>query len=293
MSPTPSRALIRRVLRGLLLLLALSGAGWLAAGCVGGPQTVWTEPPASEAEAAYREALEAMESGQYIEAAKRFNALRVKYPFSSRWTNLAELRLADIYLSQARYGAAAEAYSEFVKAHPTHEDVPYALYKIGAAYYAQMPSDFFVLPDPWQRELNSALQADAALARFLKRYPESQHAAEAAVMHEEVRNRLARHELYAAEFYLERDAVVGASNRLLFLVQNYPDAPEVTDDALFLLARTYILQNDPVAAAGALTRLLESFPQSEWTADATVWLERHALRDTEPMSIGAPPKATN
>lgn len=268
----------------LLVLLATLAAASLTA-CGTGTQTVWTEPPSSDAEAAYRDALEAMESGQYIEAAKRFNALRVKYPFSSRWTNLAELRLADIYLSQARYGAAAEAYSEFVKAHPTHEDVPYALFKIGEAYYEQMPSDFFILPDPWQRELNSAIQADAALARFLKRYPESQYTEEARAMHLEVRSRLALHELYAAEFYLERDAVLGARNRLLVLLRSYPDATDIADDALFLLARCYILDKDPVAAAGALTRLLESFPTSEWSEDATAWLDRHGLRDTAPMDL--------
>lgn len=274
-----------RMTRILIKLLALLFVAGLLTGCAGGPKTVWDGPPQSEAEAAYRDALSLKESGQYIESSKRFNALRLKYPFSSRWTTLAELRLADILLEQSRYTAAAEAYRQFVQAHPTHEEVPYAEYKVGEAYYEQMPSDIFILPDPWQRELNSARMAELSLARFLERHPDSEYAEDATEKLSEVRERLAQHQLYVAEFYIKRESPHGAMNRLLILVNQYPDS-SVAGDALFLLAQAYAWQKDITAAASALTRLLESYGDNDYAQEAQEWLEANGLTDVAPMPLG-------
>ncbi len=263
-----------------LLVLALA-----VTACGGGQQTVWDGPPKSDAEAAYRDALENMESSQFIEATKHFNKLRLEFPFSSRWTTLAELRLADVLLEQSRYAAAAESYRQFINSHPTHEDVPYAQYRIGLCHYEQMPSDFFLLPDPWQRQLESARQAEAALRRFITAYPESTYAPDAQEKLQEVRENLALHQLYVAEFYFRRDAIVGARNRLLELMHRYPNSSAVAP-GLFLLGRAYIIERDVPAAAAALTLLVAQHPESEHTDEAKRWLEQNGLQDVEPMTLG-------
>ena len=267
-----------------LLFIIIVASTLLFSACASGPVTQWDGPPASEAEADYREALERFEKGQYIEATKRFNRLRLEHPFSSRWTTLAELRLADTYLEQGRYAVAAVAYQEFIKSHPTHEDAPFAMLQIGRCHYEEMPSDFFIMPDPWQRELHTARQADAALSRFLKRYPEHEKTEEAQEMLAEVRDRLARHELYVAEFNFERESWIGAANRLQTLLKSYPDSP-VAPQGTFLLAHVYLKQDDGAAAAGTLVWLVERYPESDYAEDARGWLQTFDLDDIEPLPV--------
>lgn len=250
--------------------------------------TVWEGPPTSEAESAYRDALDTMEAGHFIESTRLFNQLRLKYPYSSKWTTLAELRLADSLFYQRRYTTAAESYRQFVKAHPTHVELPYAYYQVALCYYEQMPSDFFILPDPWQRDLGSTQQAEAALVRFINKYRDSKHVDDAREKLIEVRQRLAGHELYVAEFHLEREHAHGAMNRLLELVERYPDT-DVHDDGLFLLAHSFLLQNDVEHGAAALARLLVDHPESEYAEDARDWLTENNLLEAPPLDIS--PKA--
>lgn len=273
---------MRRTLRAVLLCVLCA----LLMACGSGRyKTQWDGPPKSEAEAAYREGVEMTDSGQYIDATQKFNYVRLKFPYSSRWTTLSELRLADLSFEQSRYLQAAELYAQFVKAHPTHEEVPYALLRAGDCFYEQMPSDIFLLPDPWQRDLNSTRQAADAYQRFLLKYPDHEFSGKARERILEVRERLARHELFVAEFYMKREQPIGALNRLLVLVERYPDVPSM-DKGLFLLAHSYIIIGDIEAAARALQRLAQDLPNSPLTPDARDWLAQSGLTDVAPMPIG-------
>jgi outer membrane protein assembly factor BamD len=53
-----------------------------------------------------------------------------------------------------------------------------------------------------------------------------------------LRNVLARHELYVANYYYERKAYVAAANRASGLVAHYQGAPTVVD-GLELMAKSY------------------------------------------------------
>lgn len=269
----------------LWVMCAGVAVGGLSACGTGRYKVDWEGPAKSEAEAAYRQGVEMMASGQYIDATQRFNFVRLKFPYSSRWTTLSELRLADLAFEQSRHLQAAELYAQFVKAHPTHEDVPYALLRTGDCFYEQMPSDFFLLPDPWQRELNSTRQAEDAYRRFILKFPEGELSDKAKARLVEVRERLAQSELYVAEFYLKRDQPIGALNRLLTMAERYPNTPSL-DRGLFLLAHSYILLNDAEAAASALQRLVLDHPTSNLSADAKQWLTQTSLADAPPMPLG-------
>ena len=85
------------------------------------------------------------------------------------WLCLASLRIADTYFAQDQMPNAIEAYRRFIQLHPTHPDVPYAHYRIGLAYYEQLPGDWFFLPPAYEKDLASTGEAEAALARFLER----------------------------------------------------------------------------------------------------------------------------
>ncbi|MDX9721877.1 MAG: outer membrane protein assembly factor BamD [Myxococcota bacterium] len=257
-------------MRSILFCLAL-----LLVGCGSGNKTVWDGPPASEAEAAYRKALNAFESGQYIDAMTQFNELRLKYPYSSRWTTLAELRQADVLADQGRHAAAAVSYQEFINAHPTHEDVAYAQYQIGICSYKEMPMDVFFLPAPHQRELATTRQAESAFKRLLAKFPDYENAEEARAKLAEVRERLATYELYVAEFNFKKAAYYGTVKRTETLLQSYPDSSQA-DDALLLQAHAYIKLEDVDMAIASLQRLLADYPDSEFVPEAQSWLDQYA-----------------
>lgn len=246
----------------------------LFCGCGTSQKTVFEGAPKSEAEQAYRKAVETLESGAFEDSIKAFHALKLKYPYATRWATLCDLRIADAYRESGDYAQAAVSYQAFIRTYPAHSDIPYAAYQAANCYYELMPSDIFILPDPWQRDRKSTAQAESALASYLRRYPEDVHAPKAKEQYREVRRRLANHELYVAEYNFKNGAFRGAVYRLEGLIASYPDA-EVTPKAHILLAHSYLKLKDPVSAKRALVRLVDNYPESESVDEARAWIGRN------------------
>ena len=252
-----------------ILILAIA-----LAGCGTAQKTVFKGEPNSEAEAAYRSAVKTLESGSYEDSVKEFHAIKLKYPYATRWATLCDLRIADAYRETGDYAQAAVSYQAFVRTYPAHADVAYATYQAANCYYELMPSDIFILPDPWQRDRKSTTQAETALGGFLRRYPDDPNAPKAREQFAEVRRRLANHELYVAEYNFKHKAYQGAVNRLTGLIDAYPDA-EVSPKAHILLAHSYLELKDPVSAKQILAKLAENYPDSDYAEDAREWIARN------------------
>lgn len=197
----------------LVLLAALL---W---GCAAGQQRPNLPP-----EDLFRMAQEAAEDRDLPEAQKLLDQIRDEYPFS-RFAAEAELLSADMAYGDKRYEEAAAAYRSFEELHPTHPKVPYALYRRGMAYLE--------ISHPPDRDQSATRDAAEAFQKLLFAHPDSEYAPEARRLLDEMRSRLAAHELYVARYYLRRDQYSAALSRLQTLVQDYPDAPE-RDDALQL-----------------------------------------------------------
>lgn len=243
-------------------------------GCGTAQKTVFQGEPKSDAEVAYRRAVKTLESGSYEDSIKEFHALKLKYPYATRWATLCDLRIADAYRESGDYAQAAVSYQAFVRTYPAHSDVAYATYQAANCYYELMPSDFFILPDPWQRDRKTTTQAETALGGFLRRYPDDPNAPKAREQFDEVRRRLANHELYVAEYNFKNEAYTGAVNRLTGLIENYPDT-EVTPKAHILLAHSYLKLKDPISAKRVLSQLAEKYPDSDYASDARDWMARN------------------
>ena len=84
----------------------------------------------------------------------------------------------------------------------------------------------------------NARESFADFSRLLQRFPDSVYAADAQQRMIYLRNRLARHENYIAEYYFRRGAFVAALNRAKFTVETYDGAPAVPD-SLFIIVRSY------------------------------------------------------
>ncbi|MBQ9394659.1 MAG: outer membrane protein assembly factor BamD [Proteobacteria bacterium] len=251
----------------LLIILVLSGCGT-------SKKTVFEGEPKSEAELVYREAVKTLESGSYEDSIKSFHALKLKYPYATRWAQLSDLRIADAYRESGEYAQAAVAYQNFLRTYPAHPDIAYATYQAANCYYEMMPSSMFLLPDPWQRDRKSTAQAETAFSVYLRRFPDDENVPVAKEQFAEVRRRLANHELYVAEYDFKAKAYKGTIRRLTGLFETYPDA-EIIPKAHILLAHSYLELKDPVSAKKVLTELIEKYPDNEYAGDARAWIARN------------------
>ena len=242
--------------------------------CGASHKTVFEGEPKSEAEAAYRAAVKPLERGSYEDSIKAFHAIKLKFPYATRWATLCDLRIGDAYRNAGDYAQAAVTYQSFIRTYPSHSEIAYASYQAANCYYELMPSSVFILPDPWQRDRKSTTQAESALASFLRRYPNDENAPAARVQYDEVQRRLANHELYVAEYNFKNKAYLGAVNRLNDLIKTYPNA-EIAPKAHILLAHSYIKLKDPIQAKKALTQLVEKYPTSDYASDAKAWIARN------------------
>lgn len=267
----------RGTLVRLVIVWALVGG---AAGLAPGVPEVRAQSPNAEyarkAKEAYESAERAFRSGDYLEAVRRYNLLRTKYPYSEEAT-LADLRIADAYFAQEKFATAIEQYRAFAKLHPQHPRVGYARWRVALSFYEQMPEDWFFLPPGYERDLNRARDAERELGYFLDRNKGSEFAGEARQKLLLTRRRLADHELYVAEFYLKRDNPRAAAMRLTYLLRNFSGLG-LDAQALFLLARAYLELGDVDKATDALTDLIEVHPQHPLAARARDYMSRHGLK---------------
>jgi len=131
----------------------------------------------------------------------------------------AALKIADTFFRGRDVESLTEAqlrYRDFANRFPNDPQRPYALLMLGKCSLAQARGPL--------RDLTPIKEALASFAQVIELYPESEFAAEAAVLRAECIEQLAQHELEVARFYQRLGALLGAKHRLEYLLANYPDS---------------------------------------------------------------------
>ncbi|HET7755205.1 MAG TPA: outer membrane protein assembly factor BamD [Anaeromyxobacteraceae bacterium] len=218
------------------------------------------------AEENFNFAEEELKEGNDVEAVKFFEFVRTKYPFS-KYSALAELRLADMKYDKGRWIEAADAYKDFLKLHPTHENADRAAVRVGLAHWNDAPGDLWLFPPAYEKDQVSVRDAAKELKEFLEKFPDSKYRPEAEKVLALARRRLADHEWYVAQFYAKRDLWAGAAGRLETLVREYPGTPH-EQDALIRLAEVYVKMDERFRAQQALQQLIVKHPGSPRRAEA-------------------------
>lgn len=247
---------MRRVL--ILVWLGL-GLGLGLAACDRGPT------PTTYADTArYRYELgkEALDDSDYLEAIRHFTLVKNKYAYS-KYAALAELGIADAYFDQEKFIEAIDGYRRFMQGRPNHREVPFAMWRIGAAYYEQLPSDFFLFPPPYEKDLGPTRDALRALRAFIERFPEHEKVKEAKTRIRDCRRSLADHELYVADFYLVREHPASARGRLETLVRDFDDVPDRWLTAASRLIDVYLELGLKAEAQATAKTLVDKHPKAD------------------------------
>jgi outer membrane protein assembly factor BamD len=270
----------------VFLVLSLGLAG-LAAGC-GAAQSSATLTYGESARRDYDRALRAFNDHDCLTAEPLFNNIVREYSYS-RYAALAELRAADCELQQTHYTEAIRRYRAFIRARPTHAEIDYANFQIAAAYFRQIPQDFFLSPPREERDQAPTRSALRILQRFLRDYPDSDQVAEATRMQSQILLLLARHELYVADFYLMRDRPRATIGRLERLLEDY-EGSGLEPQALLLMGRTYLHMAERAHARRAFEELSEAYPDSGVAVQARAYL---AMMGSPEMDAGEPSTTTD
>lgn len=223
-------------------------------------------PAPTNAEELYQQSMEDLEGGLYPEALKGFSDLKTQYPYT-KYAALADLRTADTHFQRAKYIEAVDAYRNFLKFHPNHEEAPYAMLQIGEAYYEQIPEDWFFLPASAEKDQGNTKLAITAYRDMLSRYPNAKVSDQARERLNECRAKLAEHELYVAKFYLKREVYKAAAGRAEYLLENFADLG-FDEEALWIAGRSRFEGKEWGAAHRHLAMLRDSFPEGKWFDEA-------------------------
>jgi outer membrane protein assembly factor BamD len=187
----------------------------------------------------YEKGLTELEHKDWVAASKYFAFIKSRFPYS-KYAVLAELRLADAEFGAEQYLESIDSYRLFIKFHPTHEMVVngYASFRIGEAFFKQLPGDFWLVPPSYEKDQSPTEDAEDELRKFLDKYPDSPFRKRAQEVLVKVGKRLAEHEWYVAKYYWNKDKPMGTVLRLRRLLDRYRGVG-FDVEALWLLGRAY------------------------------------------------------
>ncbi len=236
----------------IVCLLAL-----IAAGC--GKDT---RDMRSGSEELFERGTKSMESNNFRNAIGYYEALEARYPFSNQ-ARQAQLNLIYCYLKNGDSESAIDAATQFERENPTHSRVDYALYMRGLANFSAQHKGYHRLfrINLAKRPPVQARESFSAFARLLQRYPDSRYADDARQRMLFLRNRLAEHENFVADYYFERGAYVAALNRARFTMETYDGAPAVAD-SLYIMVGAYEKLGMQDLAAATRRVLVENYPDA-------------------------------
>jgi outer membrane protein assembly factor BamD len=221
----------------------------------------------------YEHGIKELKEKNWLTAEQYFKHVRSTFGFS-RWATLSELGIADADFGREKFTEAIDGYKNFIKAHPGNERVQdgYAAFRIGYAYYKEIPSDWFVLPPSYEKDQGPVIDALRELTAFADQYGESPYAAEARKLIGECIKRLTDHELYVADFYLKANHPHAAIGRLEGIIKDYPGAqrePEI----MLLLGKTYLKMEKPTEARATFVKLATQHPDDYRAEKARLYIQ--------------------
>jgi len=240
------------VMRRLYVALILSvGLAFVVSACGSSGQLQY-----SSAEEAFNKGMERFENERYDRAADYFRAV-FDFGRTNDYAADAQLYLARSHKAKREMIIAAQEYTRFLELYRTDERVPEAEYERAMTYYERSPR--------YQFDQTPTRQALRFLQLYVQRHPDAEHASAASDQIDELRNKLARKQLYTADHYERRGRYEAAALSYDKAFDQFPDT-QWADDAILGSIRMYIAFSDASVRSRQAERLepaLERFQQMQ------------------------------
>ena len=177
----------------------------------------------------YQEGLKAMEGGDVLYAAKKFNEAEILFP-QSDWAPKAALMAAYSYYIQDYYGDAIAELLRFKKVYPKNKNLDYVNYLLAICYYEQIVDE--------KKDLQSIIKAKESFNFVIENYPNTEYALDAEFKIDLINDILSAKEMYIGRYYFDKKKWIPAINRFRTVVDEY-DTTIYVEEALHRLVEVY------------------------------------------------------
>ncbi|MCG8286302.1 outer membrane protein assembly factor BamD [Acinetobacter seifertii] len=246
-----------------ITMLALSlGLASAFVGCSSNPskkEVVDTGPQSSE-QAYFDKAQKSLDRGQYLDAAKSLEAIDTYYP-TGQYAQQAQLELLYSKFKQKDYEGAIALAERFIRLNPQHPNVDYAYYVRGVSNM-ELNYDSLLRYTSLQQSHRDISYLKVAYQNFvdlIRRFPSSQYSVDAAQRMKFIGQELAESEMNTARFNVKRKAWVAAAERSQWVIEHYPQTPQVPE-ALATLAYSYDQLGDKATSQQYIEVLKLNYP---------------------------------
>ena len=178
---------------------------------------------------AYQGGLEALDDGDVIYAAKKFNEAEILFP-QGKWAPKAALMAAYSYYTQDYYGDSIAELERFIKVYPLHKDLVYAYYLLAVCHYEQIADE--------KKDLQAIIKAKKNFQILMKNYPDTEYAMDAEFKIDLINDVLAAKEMYIARYYFDKKKWIPAINRFRKITDEY-DTTIYAEEALHRLVEVH------------------------------------------------------
>ena len=218
----------------------------------------------------YDQAQSRLKSASYSTAIISLESLESRFPFG-RYAEQAQAELIYAYYMNSQFEASESAAQRFINLHPRHSHTGYAYYMKGLAAFTDDAGLFsrYFQSDLAKREVIMAQKSFDELSEFITRYPDSKYVPHAKQRMIYLRNLLAEHEIYVANFYMKRGAYLAAIGRAKYVIEHLPNTPQ-TPFALSILIEAYGIIDYPELRDINQKILNSNFPEFDITQNISV-----------------------
>jgi outer membrane protein assembly factor BamD len=218
----------------------------------------------------YDQAQTRLKNGSFSTAILSLEALESRFPFG-RYAEQAQAELIYAYYMNSQFEASQSAAERFINLHPRHSHTGYAFYMKGLAAFTDDSGLFsrYFQSDLAKREVVMAQTSFGELSEFISRYPESKYVPHAKQRMIYLRNLLAEHEIYVADFYMKRGAYLAAIGRAKYVIENLPNTPQ-TPFALSILVEAYEILDYEELRKTSLEILNANYPNFDFQGNESV-----------------------
>ena len=207
---------------------------------------------------AYKEGKKALEEGDVLYAAKKFNEAEILFPQSDLAPKSA-LMAAYSYYIQDYYGDAIAELLRFKRVYPNHKNMDYVEYLLAICFYEQIVDE--------EKDTKSIIDAKQKFTSIIINYPNTEYAIDSYFKIDLINDILAAKEMYVARYYMDKKKWIPAINRFITVVDEYETTIYV-EEALHRLVEIYYklgLKNEAQKYAKLLGY---NYRSSQWYAQS-------------------------
>ncbi len=202
----------------------------------------------------YEEGMTALEGGDVLYAAKKFNEAEILYP-QSNWAPKASLMAAYAYYTQDYYSDVIAEITRFIRVYPKNKHLDYAYYLLAITYYEQIVDE--------KKDLQSILDAKRTFEIVIKSFPNTEYALDASFKIDLINDILASKEMYIGRYYFDKKKWIPAINRFRTVVDDY-DTTIYVEEALHRLVEVYYTIGLTEEAKKYANLLGYNYKSSQW-----------------------------